>query len=85
MNDFLEQFEQLANLEVRQPPPEFDRKLHERLNRSLVVQHLLDLATGAVPHALAEFARAVIGLVEFSMTGRFGEEKPRSPLPPEES
>jgi hypothetical protein len=74
MNDFLEQ---LANLDVAPPPREFDRQLHARLNRSLVLQHLLDLAVGAVPWALVQFARAVLGMVGFTLTGKFDDERRR--------
>jgi hypothetical protein len=77
MNDFLEK---LADIEVRQPPPEFDRQLHERLNRSLVSQHLLDLLVGGLPWAMLHFARALVGLVIFSLTGKF-EEGPRKEDP----
>lgn len=72
MKDFLEQ---LADLEVRDPPPEFDRSLHERLNRSLVVQHVLDLMLGAIPWAIAHFFGAVVGFVKFTATGKFDPPK----------
>jgi hypothetical protein len=65
----------LAQLDVRPPPPEFDRQLHERMNRSLLVQHLVDLVTGALPWALVHFAQAVVGLLRFTTTGRFDEPK----------
>jgi hypothetical protein len=68
MRDFLEQ---LAELEVRRPPPEFDRHLHERLNRTLLVQHFVDLVFGAMPWALVHLLQAVIGLVAFSITGKY--------------
>ena len=47
-NDFLDQ---LAAIEAPQPPPEFDRKLHQRGESRLLVQHLLGLAVGCVPWA----------------------------------
>jgi hypothetical protein len=71
MNDFLEQ---LAEMEVGPPPATFDRELHERLNRSLLVQHLMDLATGGLPWALLHFARAVAGVVAFTLTGKFYDD-----------
>jgi hypothetical protein len=67
-DDFLEQ---LADIEIREPPPEFDRQLHAKVNRSLVVQHLLDFAVRAFPWAMFHFARGVAGLVVFSITGKF--------------
>jgi hypothetical protein len=72
MKDILEQ---LAEMEVAPPPPEFDRRLHQRVNQSLMVQHVVDFAVGAVPWALWHFFRAVLGLVTFSVTGKFGEER----------
>jgi hypothetical protein len=70
-SDFLEQ---LAMLEVREPPPEFDRKLHQRVNRALLIQHLLSLAMGSVPWAALHFLRGFVGVVLFSITGRFDDE-----------
>ena len=72
MKDFLEQ---LAEIEVRDPPPDFDRQLHQRVNRSLMIQHLLDLVFGAAPWALACFFRALVGLCTFSLTGKFDDER----------
>ena len=66
-------FEQLAELEVP-PPPEaeqFDRQLHDRVNRSLVAGQLVDLATGGLPWAFIHFARALVGLVTLTLTGRY--------------
>ncbi len=73
-NDFLEQ---LATLEVRQPPPEFDRTLHQHVNRALLTQHLLGLAVGCIPWVLTHFLRGMVGAVVFSMTGRFGDPEPQ--------
>jgi hypothetical protein len=67
MKDLLDQ---LAEMEAPPPPPEFDRQLHERLNRTLAAQHLIDFAVGAVPWALLHFARAVLGAISFSIGGR---------------
>ncbi len=68
-------FERLAELDVPPPPARFDDQLHERVNRSLVVGQLMDLMFGAVPWAVVEFSRAVIGSVLFTLTGRY-ETKP---------
>lgn len=68
-------FERLAELDVPPPPAQFDDQLHERVNRSLVVGQLMDLVFGAVPWAIVEFSRAVIGGVLFTLTGRY-ETKP---------
>jgi hypothetical protein len=72
MKDFLDQ---LAELEVRDPPPDFDRRLHERLNRSLLVQHVVELLTGAAPWAMLHFLHAVGALAAFSLTGKFDQDR----------
>ena len=48
MKDFLEQ---LADGEIREPPPDFNLRLHERLNRTLVVQQLIDFFLAQLPGA----------------------------------
>jgi len=63
--------EQLAQLEVPAPPPQFDRQLHARLNRTLVVQHLADLALRIMPGAMTEMAKAAFALAVYSLAGRF--------------
>jgi hypothetical protein len=68
MKDVLEE---LADLEVRQPPAEFDRQLHARVNRALIIQHLADFVLGAIPWAIGRFFAAVLGLIGFTLTGSF--------------
>ncbi len=69
-------FDQLAELDVPQPPERFDQQLHERVNRSLVIGQFVDLVFGAVPFAIVHFARSLVGLVIFTITGRY-ETKPK--------
>lgn len=72
--------EQLAELEVPPPPPsaQFDRQLHERVNRSLFVWQLVDLVVSGLPWAMLHFSRAVVGLIAFTVTGQY-ESKPKKP------
>jgi hypothetical protein len=83
--------DRLAELDVAPPPPEFDRQLHERVNRSLLNQHLCDMALGAFPLVIAEFAKAVAAALVFTSLGRYpqtkqaGESAPRRPAGPEEN
>ena len=72
MNDFLDQ---LSQQPVAEPPPEFDRQLHARVNRTLLVQHVLDLLLGALPWAAAHFCRAVAGWLVLTLTGQFPNER----------
>lgn len=69
--------EQLADLEVPPPPAQFDEQLHERVNRSLVTWQLVDLAVNGLPWALLHLARALVGLVSFTLTGRY-DRKPKN-------
>jgi hypothetical protein len=68
--------ERLADLEVPPPPAQFDRQLHQRVNRSLVVSQFVDLAASGLPWALLHFGRALIGLIIFTVTGRY-EKNPK--------
>jgi hypothetical protein len=64
-------FDQLADLEVPPPPVEFDRNLHERLNRSLTTQQIFDLGLRALPCAGIELLRALAGFISLTITGAF--------------
>jgi len=68
--------EQLADLDVPPPPVQFDAQLHERVNRSLVKSQLIDLIVSGLPWALGHFARAFVGLITFTLIGRY-EIKPK--------
>jgi hypothetical protein len=63
--------DQLANVDVPPPPVEFDRQLHERVNRTLLVVQLIDFAVRALPWALLHFASALRGLVSLTLTGHY--------------
>lgn len=73
--------EQLAELEVPPPPPQFDKQLHQRVNRSLVISQFLDLLVAGLPWAMLHFARAVVGLVAFTLTGRYEAKRNRKRRP----
>jgi hypothetical protein len=73
-------FDRLAELEVPPAPDtdRFDRQLHERVNRSLVVGQLTDLVVAGLPWALVHFLRALVGFAAFTITGRYDNKtKPR--------
>jgi hypothetical protein len=67
-NDLLEK---LADLEVPPPPAQFDKQLHERVNRGLLLSHMTDLLVSGLPWALLHFARAFVGMVALTLTGRY--------------
>jgi hypothetical protein len=64
-------FDRLSASPVPPPPAELDRGVHERVNRALLVGHLVDFALGAIPFAMRHFAAAVGGLIVLTVTGRF--------------
>jgi len=64
-------FDRLAELDVPPPPVQFDQQLHQRVNRSLVVGQLVDLLVGAFPWAAGHFAKALLGAILFTVTGRY--------------
>jgi len=70
-NDF---FEKLADAPVPPPPASFDTGLHARINRQLLVGHLLDFTLQAVPFAIVHFARAVGALAVTMISGKFTSE-----------
>jgi len=73
--DFLEQ---LAALEAPPPPPpQFDRQLHQRVNRRLTTQHAIDFVVRALPWAMLHMAAGVWALIVYSLTGRYPSDKRR--------
>lgn len=72
-------FDRLAELEVPpQPDTEtFDRQLHERVNRWLVIGQVVDLVFGGIPWALAHFLRSLVVFATFTATGRYDNKTNR--------
>ena len=63
--------ESLAEREVPPVPVDLNRRVHERLNRALLVSHLVDLTLGGLPYLAVHFCRAVGHWLVVSFTGRF--------------
>lgn len=63
--------ESLAEREVPPVPADLNRRVHERLNRALLISHLADLTLGCLPCLAVHFCRAVGHLLMMSFTGRF--------------
>ncbi len=70
-------FDKLAEVEVPPPPSQFDNQLHDKVNRGLVITQFIDLFVVALPWALVHFFRAFLGLLAFSVTGRYGPASKR--------
>jgi hypothetical protein len=73
-SDFLDQ---LADFDVPPPPVAFNHDLHEKLNRSLMSLHVIDLLMRALPIAALEFARAVVGFLCLTLTGDYPKKGDR--------
>jgi hypothetical protein len=76
-------WEQLAETEVPAPPREFDRDVHERLNKTLLAAHLADLLLKGMFFAIGHFALAVLHVLTFTITGRWYAALPREKENPE--
>jgi hypothetical protein len=70
-------WEQLAEAEVPAPPPQFEREVHRRLNKALLVMHLADLFLKGMAFAIGHFAQAVLHLLAVTFTGRLQAGLPR--------
>ncbi len=70
--------EQLARREVPPLSQDFERDLHVRLNNSLLVVHLLDLALRGTLYAFWHFARGVMGCVRLTLSGRYDARSDQS-------
>ena len=64
-------FDQLAEGDVPPPPEHFDRQLHQRLNRTLLTMHIVDLCLRCLPWCLMKFGQAVIGAVRYTILGSY--------------
>ena len=64
-------FERLASSPVPPPPAEFERGVHERVNRALVVGQVLDFAVQAIPYACWHLLKAVGGWGVLTISGEF--------------
>ena len=70
-------FESLAELAVPPVPDNFDREVHQRVNRLLVLEYLVELATKGLWFATVHFARAAWSLVVFTVSGKLGDPRTR--------
>jgi hypothetical protein len=71
--------ERLAEATVPPLPADFDRAVHQRLNRTLVVGQLAEFACVALPCALAEFARALAAATLFTSSGKYPAAEEKEP------
>jgi hypothetical protein len=69
--------ERLAHTEVPPPPDSFDRQLHDKVNRTLIVTQFADLLLVGMPWAFLQYSRALLGFVAFTVTGRYEPKSKR--------
>ncbi len=68
MDDLLER---LTELKVPPAPKSLSRELHQRVNRTLLVQHTIELATQGVIYAGGILLRGFLALVAYTLTGQY--------------
>ena len=71
----LDLFDQLADQEVPPVPENLSRGVHRRLNRALVILHLVEFGLCVLPYCLLTFSRAVIGFFVQTISGRFPDDR----------
>lgn len=68
MEDLLER---LTQLKVPPAPKSLKREVHHRLNRTLLLQQIVELATYGVLYASGHLLRGLLGLVAYTLTGKY--------------
>ena len=72
MEDLLEK---LTQLKVPPTPPSLGREVHERVNRLLLVQQLIELATHGALYACGHLLRGLVGVVVYTLTAKFPRDR----------
>ena len=75
--DLLEKLEKLAEIPIppAPPPKAFDRAVHERINSRLLVGQILEFVFRGCGFAIVHFAKAIIGAVRLTITGKLENPK----------
>jgi hypothetical protein len=66
-------FDELSDQQVPERPPEFQRQVHETLNKRLTTAHLVEFSVRLLPYAFFYFFQSLCGAVIFSFTGQYSE------------
>jgi hypothetical protein len=76
-------FEKLAKTEVPPEPPRLDAQFQQRLNKVLLMTHLVDFTLHALPRTAVGLLSSVMHLVALTLTGKGTEPpKPGEPTQP---
>ncbi len=78
-------FEQLSKTQPPPAPSDFGQQVHQRLNSRLLVVHLADFVTRCLPYAMFHFSLALIGLILFTLTGRFPKKGETHAIRPDQN
>jgi hypothetical protein len=68
-------FQQLAEVDVPPVPAHFDQDVRRRVNNTLLIVQLIELATKGFLYACGEFSRALVHLLLFSVSGKVGGDR----------
>ncbi len=63
--------DQLSRQDIPEPPPKLRQSVRSQMNSTLVLLQVLDLLLRGMPFALLHFAKAVAGLLLFTLTGTY--------------
>lgn len=63
--------EQLGKQDIPAPPARLRHNVQERMNATLVMLQIIDLAMRGLPFALFHFAQAVAGMLRLTLTGNY--------------
>lgn len=74
MNDL---FDQLARQEVPPAPANLTRRVHLRLNKTLVVLHAVEFVLAVLPYCAICFLRGVLSLLVYTVSGRYPHDRSR--------
>jgi hypothetical protein len=75
--------EKLAELPIppAPPPKAFDRAVHRRINSRLIVGQMFDLLFHGFGFAIVHFAKATLGLLRLTFTGKLPVKKEQDQPP----
>lgn len=68
-------FEQLAKTDVPPEPPRLDVEFKQRLNKVLLMTHLVDFTLHALPQTAFALSSSIMHLIALTLTGK-GLEPP---------
>jgi hypothetical protein len=68
-------FDELAAAKVPPVPDHFDREVRRRVNNALLAVQVIELATKGFLYACGHFSRALVDLLIYTFSGKFGTDR----------